>query len=364
MKNLALAQSIASTANQLSQERMKTQFDKTTKPTKIKVGNQVLVHDPTNKKGLLKKLSDHYLGPYTLVKQMSPVHFELDGMPVKKAKLVHVNRMKLYPEPDKHSLLKSTFVPHSTATDNLEPEASYLNDTCPPNDNPPELACETNVVPDDSLTTEIPEKRIILNHRRRGNNVEYLVLEDPDQTASAIWIKAKDLCNRTLIDKYLDNRPDRPRTRATISRQSQVSAISDSPRAIIISPTFISMCLLVCFYSMEINASPVLGPLYNCDITQYLGVYTGVTTFQAKIMKYRPVTTQISLVHCVLNYVTLYCAEIIFTVKNKRVSNVARNINITICKQAISSMSSPFGALKLVAPDTWISDSPRQYKKG
>lgn len=88
------------------------------------------MHDPTVKRGLVKKLSHHYLGPYKIAKQMSPVHFELEGMPDKKANLIHVNRMKLYPEPNKYSLrhYSPTKTPLPELNDHDNAEQSRITD--------------------------------------------------------------------------------------------------------------------------------------------------------------------------------------------------------------------------------------------
>ena len=104
VKNLAAAQKLASEKNSAQQNVMKTHFDKKAAPPTFKVGQKVFVHDPTKKKGLTKKLSDHFQGPYTIIEQKSPVQFILEGMGPRTSNLVHANRLKLMPEPSKHTL--------------------------------------------------------------------------------------------------------------------------------------------------------------------------------------------------------------------------------------------------------------------
>ena len=61
------------------------------------------LHDPTKKKGVSKKLSDHYLGPYKILEQTSPVLYKLDNMG-QKSDIVHADRLKPYRSPSKHSI--------------------------------------------------------------------------------------------------------------------------------------------------------------------------------------------------------------------------------------------------------------------
>ena len=80
---------------QLVQQRMKQQYDKTALPVPFDVGNKVWVLKSC--KGLSKKLSNNFDGPYRIVTKLSPVHFRLqtlDNRPVSVP--VHANRIKLY----------------------------------------------------------------------------------------------------------------------------------------------------------------------------------------------------------------------------------------------------------------------------
>lgn len=206
--------------------------------------------------------------------------------------------------------------------------------------------------------------------------MEYLVQEPSGLPATAVWVRSRDIKDGSIINSYLQRLENRPKTRASTRRQGVVASMTVQPVLPIRYKTI--SFLLALFFSLLIGlqSTPKLGPLYDCDVTQYLGIYTfpqpitckknfsasGVTTFQSDVFEYRPVSTQVSIFHCVLNYVTLYCAENFFTVKNKRVSQVPRNVNSTICKKALLTKFSPFGPLKFSAPNTWISTSPRQYK--
>ena len=57
--NLAVAHKLAADRNLEKQLAMKKRYDKNAADPKFKVGDLVLLHDPSKKKGVSKKLSDH-----------------------------------------------------------------------------------------------------------------------------------------------------------------------------------------------------------------------------------------------------------------------------------------------------------------
>ena len=100
VQNLEEAQRLIQSNTQLAQQRMKQQYDKTFGPVPFDVGNKVWVYTPKSRKGLSKKFSHNFHGPYRIVSKLSPVHFRLrtlDNRPVSVP--VHANRMKLYCDP-------------------------------------------------------------------------------------------------------------------------------------------------------------------------------------------------------------------------------------------------------------------------
>ena len=100
VQNLEDAQRIIHSNTQLAQQRMKEQYDKTAGPVPFEIGTKVWVYTPKSRKGLSKKLSHTYHGPYRVVSKLSPLHFRLrtlDNRPVSVP--VHANRMKLYCDP-------------------------------------------------------------------------------------------------------------------------------------------------------------------------------------------------------------------------------------------------------------------------
>ena len=80
----------------VSQEVMKSTFDKGTKVRKFKVGDQVLVYFPTSTAPLTHKFS----GPYTIMKCMNNNNYVISTPDRRKSsQLVHVNLLKKYHQP-------------------------------------------------------------------------------------------------------------------------------------------------------------------------------------------------------------------------------------------------------------------------
>ena len=101
VQNLENAQHLISANTQLAQQKMKEQYDRTSKPVPSDIGCKVWVYTPKLKRELSKKLMHNYHGPYRIVARLSPVHFRLgtmDNRPV--AVPVHANRMKPYFDPN------------------------------------------------------------------------------------------------------------------------------------------------------------------------------------------------------------------------------------------------------------------------
>ena len=101
--NLSLARNIAAERMRKQQQETKTRYDKTAKPPKYKIGDKVLLHDPTKKVGVSKKLSYQWTGPYEIIAQTGPANFKLTGMG-QKAEIVHSDRLKPYPTPSRHAI--------------------------------------------------------------------------------------------------------------------------------------------------------------------------------------------------------------------------------------------------------------------
>ena len=97
VSQLEEAQRLAKHNTERTQQQMKERYDLKAAPAQYQIGQRVWVFTPKTRKGLSKKLLHHWHGPYCIVKQLSPVNFQLrNSVNRLVAAPVHVNRMKLY----------------------------------------------------------------------------------------------------------------------------------------------------------------------------------------------------------------------------------------------------------------------------
>jgi len=89
--------------NQLAKDRLKEekfksklQYDKNVNEKIFKVGDKVLLHDETVRKGRSKKLETQWVGPYTITAKLSDVNHEIKGG--RRTIRVHANRIKPFIE--------------------------------------------------------------------------------------------------------------------------------------------------------------------------------------------------------------------------------------------------------------------------
>ena len=73
----------------------KSYFDRNLKSVEIRVGDKVLLHRPVSKKGITRKLSREWTGPFRVVKKFTPVDFEIKKIDGFETHRVHQNRLKL-----------------------------------------------------------------------------------------------------------------------------------------------------------------------------------------------------------------------------------------------------------------------------
>ena len=130
VQNLEDAKRIIQSNTQLAQQRMKEQYDKSAGPVPFEIGMKVWVYTPKSRKGLSKKLSHNYHGPYRIVSKLSPVHFRLrtlDNRPVSVP--VHANRLKLYCDPSERPVEPPDVRPPSPdLADSDLPTDSFVGD--------------------------------------------------------------------------------------------------------------------------------------------------------------------------------------------------------------------------------------------
>jgi hypothetical protein len=335
---LALAQMLAAERNLEQQEVMKKQYDKKAAPHKFQVGQRVLLHDPTKKKGLSKKLSNHYTGPYTIAKCVNEVNVELEGMG-SKSTLVHVNRLKLYPEPSKNSirnipkkgadgaptpdgsesqeepeeptkitdqlcqLVKS--IGKKSKNTNTKPmegpistqqknEIEVLDATpvelislkkkvdrlATSTAKPKESGVEGGEMKSDTREKQrVPPPRvqqIIIDHRRRRQHLEYLVRGLNDPVSAATWVKISDITDKDMILDYTRGQTSYPATRSRRRVHPTINAIRPGNRTPDITfSLMVAIILFILWWPTTLGSSvPDLGVLYNCEATKYAGVYT------------------------------------------------------------------------------------------
>ena len=142
VRNLEEAEQIIKSNTELAQQRMKHHYDQGSAEAPYDIGAKVWVYTPKTRKGLSKKLTHHYHGPYRIVSKLSPVHFKLrtlDNRPVSVP--VHANRLKPCYDPTDRPI-----VPPASEIDEL-----HLNDV----DLPEESFVEQN----ENLTDEQPQEQ-------------------------------------------------------------------------------------------------------------------------------------------------------------------------------------------------------------
>ncbi|XP_011858317.1 PREDICTED: uncharacterized protein LOC105555885, partial [Vollenhovia emeryi] len=59
----------------VKKEKAKTQYDRRTKTVEFKVGEKVLLHDETVRRGRSKKLDSQWIGPYVITEKHSEVNY-------------------------------------------------------------------------------------------------------------------------------------------------------------------------------------------------------------------------------------------------------------------------------------------------
>ena len=100
-KNIHLAQEIAKENNKAAQLQMKTIYDRNISAVTFQVGEQVLLRDKMKQKGKNSKFLPKYRGPCVLIKQLSPVTFQIKTNNNKMWDKFHIRRLKKYNSLDK-----------------------------------------------------------------------------------------------------------------------------------------------------------------------------------------------------------------------------------------------------------------------
>jgi len=221
--------------------------------------------------------------------------------------------------------------------------------------------------------------------------MEYLCQKQGDPLAAAQWLPTIKINNNKLISDYLQQRQDRPFTRSrsahrtpTVCSMRLQYTKSRLPQSFpfyhwfpLLCPIILVILLLLLGITPFTQASqpPSLGTLFNCDTTQYQGVYslppslscanpsdtTDISAFHAAVIQYHPQTTKIKLYQCIAKTMSLNCKESFFGAKEKHTYISTTPITPTICRKAVNRKQTPQGKLKQVADSKWSTTTDAKY---
>ena len=108
----------------VKQERQKSYYDRSKYGPCYKIGEEVLVFNPTVKKGETRKFTSFFRGPYIIVEIINDLNFKVEDKKTRKAIKVHYDRLK------KHKTREKPFTPEPQAkrkTTSKEQKNSNLN---------------------------------------------------------------------------------------------------------------------------------------------------------------------------------------------------------------------------------------------
>ncbi|KAL0130248.1 hypothetical protein PUN28_002086 [Cardiocondyla obscurior] len=95
-ERLRASNTIAKEHLKKEKEKSKTNFDKKIRERKFRIGDQVLLHDETVRRGRSKKLEAQWIGPYTVIEKCGEVNYKIKGG--RRSMRVHANRLKTFIE--------------------------------------------------------------------------------------------------------------------------------------------------------------------------------------------------------------------------------------------------------------------------
>lgn len=99
LDHLSEARSFLQGRVERAKEKQKSSYDANRQDLKFVPGDLVLVYKPIRKKGLAEKLLHRWLGPYTVIRETTPVNYEVKLKAGRgKTDIVHVARMKPFRE--------------------------------------------------------------------------------------------------------------------------------------------------------------------------------------------------------------------------------------------------------------------------
>ena len=394
-KNIAVANEQGRVETLKQQDISKRNYDKKAGPTKIKINDMVYLHDPVKKKGLSRKLHDHYLGPYKVIDKTGERNFRLDGLKGKTHDNIHVDRLKKVKPLHPKSLRTENEELEEDIDNNNETEESISEveitepkgkDIGPTQQNQSdheinkseaqdELAIIENIL--STIQEEHPEIEVqekidlkeataqeeILDHRRRRQRIEFLTKHKEEPLATAQW-KRREQLSEKMVANYLNSRPSsyNTRTKRTVGN-------------VLLSVQYIVSVIFSFWikFGLADNVTNIsLGPLYSCDESTLDGAYSLppdincakptdpplVRIYKAKVSLYNPGSTEVRMFLCRTKVYTLTCEENFFGGTTKHNHHKDEITTYETCAHAMKTHNTKFGRLYKHSGFVW-STSPK-----
>ena len=95
MKRVNIAFQVARENNKKAQEKQKKYYDKKVHTNKFSIGDRVYLNNPVIERGMKKKLTNKYKGPYRVINVFPALLYEIFRNTDKNSQIVHENRLKL-----------------------------------------------------------------------------------------------------------------------------------------------------------------------------------------------------------------------------------------------------------------------------
>ena len=128
---------------------------------------------------------------------------------------------------------------------------------------------------------------------------------------------------------------------------------------------------------IEARSEPNIGKIYDCSITQKLGVFSPPSEtsclkdlharkteiFSAEVRQYKPKITNFPIYLCEIHYVVKECSENFIGQDHTERIDTFLPVTLDQCFAAMNRRISPYGMLKKVEGENrWITQNERQYK--
>lgn len=193
---------------------MKEFYDRDSSPVTYEIGQKVWVYTPKNRRGLSKKLSHHWHGPYTIIAKTSPVNYVIRAADNSRiSTTIHVYRLKPYTDPSARPIRQppeDVDDPYLTEAD-LPPDSFAPRETTPvvANDDVGDPGADTPPPHDDSpshdplLDVFTAEK--LLRQRMYKGKPQYKVKWKGYRETT--WEPVENILDRSLLTKYYEDHP-------------------------------------------------------------------------------------------------------------------------------------------------------------